>query len=300
VALTHLPIVALLGLQAGSAVVIPPLSLRNLAGMDAHRVASLGLIHDANVLLCSPFVAQRLGETALSTRISRLITGGSPVFPEDAAGLIRTFPNASGTAIYGATEAEPVSAAVLCQLAENQVDAMRGLWVGKAVTEVGVRIQGLGTGVPLPHPGQLGEIAVSGPHVLRRYLGQLERSPDAFHGMGDTGFLTPEGDLCLCGRVSQAVLAHGQPVSSLYWEHRLRQLPGVTGAALINDGGTAWAVVEAQSETETRSHLAHFHYFEDELAIPPARWRVVRALPRDKRHNGKVLYEAVIRKVSGH
>ena len=96
--------------------------------------------------------------------------------------------------------------------------ARRARWGAPAGTEIVI----LGAaGQPLP-PGQRGEVAVRGPNVVT----------DDWLRTGDSGYLNPEGDLFLLGRLQELIDRGGEKISPREVERVLLEHPEVLQAAV--------------------------------------------------------------------
>ena len=121
--------------------------------------------------------------------LRRIATGGAPVFPPLLERLATAAPQAEVFAVYGSTEAEPIAHIERGEISAEDRDRMRrggGLLVGEAVPEIELRIIADCWGDPIQPLGnlgaleeicaaddQIGEIVVSGDHVLQGYLGGI-------------------------------------------------------------------------------------------------------------------------------
>src|SRR5262249_55140868 len=90
-------------------------------------------------------------------------------------------------------------------------------------------------------PGEVGEIAVTGAHVLTGYLNDPEADREnkihdgghVWHRTGDAAWLDSEGGLWLMGRVSARVRRAGDVWWGIPAEVRALAVPGVTHAAYL-------------------------------------------------------------------
>ena len=92
-------------------------------------------------------------------------------------------------------------------------------------------------GVEVPH-GDVGRVRVSGPCVMRGYWNDPAMTAAAFDDegwlvSGDLGYLDPEGNLVLVGRLGDMYIRGGYNVYPLEVENVLAEHPGVATAAVI-------------------------------------------------------------------
>ena len=186
--------------------------------------------------------------------MERVFMGGAPVFPEDLRRAREVFPNAEITAVYGSTEAEPIAEVALSSISQCDFDAMEagcGLLAGAPLNSIDLRIVRNRHGEPIPaldpsqfracwvESGAVGEIVVSGDHVLTGYLNGEGDSETKFcacgkmwHRTGDLGRLDPSGRLWLMGRASAAIEDERGVIYPFAVECAARQISGIRRAAI--------------------------------------------------------------------
>jgi acyl-CoA synthetase (AMP-forming)/AMP-acid ligase II len=218
-------------------------------------------------------------------------------------------------AVYGATEAEPIARLARMEFRPQDraaVGSGGGLLAGTPVPEIGLRI--------LPDPwggadtyrtedefarlclpsGKAGEVVVSGPHVLAGYLhgqGDAETKVRAggtvWHRTGDAGYLDGAGRLWLLGRCAARVRDRHGELYPLAVEAAAHDDPAVRRAALVSYGDGRTLLVEPRGgRRPDPAALA--------AALPWARLdrvRVVGRIPVDRRHESKVDYPALYRRL---
>lgn len=149
--------------------------------------------------------------------------------------------------------------------------------------------------------GEIGEIVVSGPTVMKAYFKQEEETQRAlrnnyFH-TGDMGYLDTDGDLWLVQRRSDLIVSGGENVYPAEVEAALRAHPGVAAVCVVGVPSTEWGqqvaamvVLEAGSDLDEAALLA---YGRARLAAykQPRLVRFVDALPLTG--SGKVHRRAV-------
>jgi acyl-CoA synthetase (AMP-forming)/AMP-acid ligase II/thioesterase domain-containing protein/acyl carrier protein len=214
-----------------------------LAGPPIHR-AILDMVEER---------PDRLPQTSL-----RFIRSGTAAMPPSLVeGLERTFrvPVIHG---YGMTEAGVIT---------NTGFQNRTGSVGKSI--------GVDVGIMAPDRGLLpctmqGEIVLRGEAVMNGYLDDPEASRAAFHNgwfrTGDLGWLTPDGELFLTGRLREMINRGGQKVlpqeiDSVLVEHPSVEQTvafGIPHPALGEDIAAAVVLRQgaAATENELRSYLA--------------------------------------------
>ncbi len=175
---------------------------------------------------------ERLGPVRL------ILSGSAPLSPELGA----EFSELAGIPIhqgYGLTEASPVVTSTLCSK-ELQPGS-----VGAALPGIEIRLVDE-TGRP-PEGEDPGEIQIRGANLFSGYWPDGAQGPDddGWWSTGDVGFLDATGDLFLVDRLKELVIVSGFNVYPVEVEDVIREVPGVTEAAVIGveDPETGEAVV---------------------------------------------------------
>ena len=153
------------------------------------------------------------------------------------------------------------------------------------------------TGADQP-PGQVGEIWLKGPTVVRGYYGLEDATAEAFTDgwfhTGDLGRLDEDGYLYVVDRLKDVVIRGGENIYSAEVEAALYEMPEVTEAAVIGVphdrlGEEVGAVVRARPGADLTADAVRTHV-ADRLAafkVPAHVWVVDEELPRNA--SGKVL-----------
>lgn len=317
--LTTLPVFVLANLASGVTSVLPEADLRRPGSIDpAPVLRQIDRLRPTRTT-ASPALLERLcdGCTKRGRKIdgfATVFTGGGPVFPRSLKRFAEVFPGADIVAVYGSTEAEPVSTQKWREVTETDVTRMStggGLLAGTPVAEIRVRIIGAQWGKPLGPlgtkefewlclpDGETGEIIVTGGHVLKGYLNQIGDEEtkvrvdgEIWHRTGDSGYFDPLGRLWLMGRSSAVIDDDRGTLYPFAVECAALGQPAVRRAALVRHRGKRVIVVEPAGGVRTVPEadlLAALSWAGiDEV-------RVVRYIPLDKRHNAKVDYPALLR-----
>lgn len=319
--LITLPVFVFANLAAGVTSLLPDLDLKRPGAIDgesaARQIARFGVTR----CTASPAFFARLAE---STRVRgttlpglrKLFTGGAPVFPALLDSLRAAAPNAQVDAVYGSTEAEPIAHFAAAGLgAEERATIQRGggLPAGIPVPEISVRILPDAWGTPRPRysagqfeslalrtPEAIGEIVVSGPHVLSGYLegrGDEETKfrveNTVWHRTGDAGYFDGRGRLWLLGRCGAKI---DDAVGRLYpFAVEAAAMAAaadiVVRAALVAIEGRRVLAVQLKPGAQLPAGFADDRLSWAELDEV----RELACLPVDRRHNAKIDYPALRR-----
>jgi O-succinylbenzoic acid--CoA ligase len=186
--------------------------------------------------------------------VRAVLVGGGPV-PKPLLARAR----AAGLPVlqtYGLTET--CSMATCERLGEADGDT-----AGRAMPGIELRVDST-----RPSAGDLGEILVAGPQLMRGYLGQAppggdgQAPPGGFFRTGDLGELDARGRLTVHARRTDLIVSGGENVYPAEVEAALLSHPLVREAAVVPAPDERWGqvgvayVVGAAAESDLRAHLA--------------------------------------------
>jgi long-chain acyl-CoA synthetase len=179
-----------------------------------------------------PGLEERLGPVRL------VLSGSAPLDPHlTAAFTARTHVQVHEG--YGLTEAAPVVTSTLCS------KELRPRSVGAALPGIEIRLVDDNGREPRDEDG--GEIHIRGANLFSGYWPDGADGPDedGWWPTGDVGYLDPSGDLYLVDRIKELVIVSGFNVYPVEVEDVIREVPGVSEAAVIGveDETTGEAVV---------------------------------------------------------
>ncbi len=312
--LTTLPIVLLVNLATGVTSVIPDADLRYPGSVDPGPVFAQVSRHRVVSSAASPAFFERLVRHGMATgetlpTLTKVFSGGAPVFPRLLDQMQALAPNAEVVAVYGSTEAEPIAHVARHAITEDDTRAMlagKGLLAGCPVESIRLCIlrDQWGTSVGPYEAAEFhahfsaadepGEIVVHGEHVLTGYhqgRGDADTKfrvgEQVWHRTGDAGYLDARGRLWLLGRCSARIADSRGVLYPFAVETAVYQDPRVRRAALVTHGGRRLLAVEFHEGTGRHDAT------EIEKAVAWARLdevRILQSVPVDARHNAKVDY----------
>ncbi|HEX9745766.1 MAG TPA: AMP-binding protein [bacterium] len=315
--LTTLPVFLLANLGSGVTSIIPDCDLRRPGFIDAGPVLDQIDRLKPHTSVASPAFFERLcSESVKENRpmesFRRIYTGGAPVFMSLMDLMKKSAPNAEIVAVYGSTEAEPISEIELGEISETDRTKMMsgsGLLAGVPVEEIDVRIlkdrwgkkAGPFTETEFASEcqgiGNYGEIVVHGEHVLKGYLdgvGDEETKFDVgnerWHRTGDSGYFDESGRLWLLGRSSAKIGERENEIYPFAVEVAAINVENVRRTALIEHNTNRILVVEPEEKGKSLDVEKIRHDLEWAKLDG---FRVVEKIPMDKRHNAKVDYPAL-------
>jgi acyl-CoA synthetase (AMP-forming)/AMP-acid ligase II len=316
--LCTLPIFLLANLASGITSVIPDADLRSPGAIDPGPVLEQVSTLRPDRTVASPALLLRLSAHAVEQgrpldSFTRIYTGGAPVFPATLDAIARAAPLAAVVAVYGSTEAEPIAEIDRGAISAADRAAMTGgagLLAGRPVDSIQVRIMPDRWGTPVGplSPAELdtaslpateiGEIVVSGEHVLESYLDghgddetKIRVLDRTWHRTGDAGYFDAAGRLWLLGRCSAKARDKEGVLYPFAVECAASEHPRVARAAFAFHRDERVLAVElrepsANTPAELRRRLEWARL--DRVVT-------VDRIPVDRRHNAKVDYTALTR-----
>jgi acyl-CoA synthetase (AMP-forming)/AMP-acid ligase II len=290
---------------------------------DADPALLLRTIEDCRVtsMFASPALLTNLARYASDHDITdvgleRIIAGGAEV-PGPLFAAVRPLLGATGEMFsdYGATEALPVTEISGREVTDTtwpETERGAGVCVGQPLPGVEVRIVEIDDG-PIGGwdqarelgAGEMGEVVARSPHISEEYFRQpaataANKIPngvaDAWHRIGDTGYLDDDGRLWVCGRRSHRVDTSAGTAFPLCCEPVFNAHPKVRRSALVgvDDGdGETRAVIGIELRPGFEASEALTHELMARARQNPATQLVDRIeyldhLPVDRRHNAKI------------
>lgn len=181
--------------------------------------------------------------------------GGSPIATELLRRARSAMPSAELVEVYGATETSPL--ATLLRHEEGLFESDRARSCGQSVLGVEIKILSEDE-KPLP-TGEVGEVVISGPNVMRGYWNKPEQSASVLresgYWSGDLGYMDDEGYVFLVDRSKDMIVSGGENVYSTEVEEVLYRHERVLEAAVFGVpdekwGEAVWAVVVPRDGTE--------------------------------------------------
>jgi acyl-CoA synthetase (AMP-forming)/AMP-acid ligase II len=301
--------------------VLPDFDPRRPADIDPATIMSQIEAERVSTTSGSPAFYERLAAWCRARRrrlpVRALFTGGAPVLPPLARLLVEAVAGEVHV-VYGSTEAEPISGIAARDLLAGAEAGGDGLCVGAPVATIRMRLIR-----PWDEPialgpagwkewevaaGQVGEIVVSGDHVLPEYAGdpqanrahKIRDGSTMWHRTGDAGRLDPEGRVWLMGRVKRRVVRLGETWWGLPAEVRALQVEGVRHAAYLGlpDASLGQRAVLCVETAGGRLDQAMRERLVAAAAPHPVDHLYALAeIPRDPRHRSKTDTEALAREL---
>lgn len=321
--LITLPIFTLANLASGLTSVLADTDLRYPA--RANSPAILKQCHQYKITRCaaSPAFFEKLLHDEIFPDFHTIYTGGAPVFPNLLTNIQKAKPRMQIVTVYGSTEAEPIAHNLWSETTADEQQLMisgKGLLVGKPVSATELRIvpDKSGENIPTMSPekfdqlqlpnGEIGEIIVTGDHVLKGYLnGQGDeinkihiKNSGIWHRTGDAGWIDAQGRVWLVGRCQAAIRRPGkEPIYPFGIECAAMAHPAVFRCALVDHQGKTTLVIQGSHNLKiTPMQRDEIQTFLSELPIE--QFLYIKHIPVDNRHNAKIDYPALRQLLTQH
>jgi acyl-CoA synthetase (AMP-forming)/AMP-acid ligase II len=288
----------LLGLAAGATVLLDrgfafPASCLALAARER-----------ATVMAAVPTMLGWMAQSPLLDRLDlgslRMITSAAAALPAaQALQLRKRLPQSRLFVMYGQTECKRISFLDPEEI-ESHADS-----VGKGLPGQEHQVVDA-SGDPVP-PGEVGELVVRGPHVMRGYwrkpvetaekLRPLGAGSEPWMFTGDGFAVDTEGYLRFAGRLDEIMKIGGHKVSPAEIESVLCQHPDVLEAAVIGIPDQQWGqvaaafIVPAEGSTHTAEDMKRWCSQKLRGHMVPRVFRFLETLP--KTPSGKILKRAI-------
>jgi amino acid adenylation domain-containing protein len=289
--------------RAGAAVVLIPRSLAAFPPLLAKLVAETGITVWYSVPSLLTMLAARGGLAPGDLPALRTVLFAGEVFPvKHLRRLKALIPQARLANLYGPTETNVCTWYEVTELPADDAD----IPIGRPVD--GVEVLVLDSDGELAAPGEVGELAVRGPTVMRGYWGDAERTaavlvttpptagpPGPAYRTGDLVVREPGGDLRFLGRRDTQVKSRGYRVELREVERAIEEHPEAEECAVVavpdETAGCLLAAFVVGSGEISRQELVAFCAARLPAYMIPARIECVPALPRTS--TGKIDRQAL-------
>ena len=225
--------------------------------------------------------------------VQKVYTGGAPVFYSLMEKIKEVFTNAKITALYGASEAEPISSLNFEDITKEDIENMKngeGLLAGKIVNEIELKIEKLEKSGNVKDSSELkGEILVKGENVVNGYL-NVEKNPDEiWHRTGDMGYINKKGQLVLLGRVKGRIQIEENIYYPFTVETAFSFCKNLKKSVLTSKDDKLYLFAERNPKFKgDLSEDSEIKELKEKFGI----FKIIETeIPMDKRHNSKTDYK---------
>ncbi len=214
--------------KGATIVTIPRFDLELFLGLiEKHRITRMHLVPPIILALAKHPIVDKYDLSSLKV----IVSGAAPLGEEVA----RAASQRVGALVkqgYGLTETSPVT-----HLNPDDPAKVKLASVGPPIPNTECRVVDLQTGEDLG-PGQLGEILIRGPQVMKGYLNNPEATAAALDSegwlrTGDVGYVDEDGYFYIVDRIKEMIKYKGWQVAPAELEAILLSHPAVADAAVI-------------------------------------------------------------------
>ena len=302
------PIFLLSHMATGATVFIPDINWKKPAESNFRDIVFQIKKNGIENIILPPVIFQNITEVCekegiFLENVQTVYTGGAPVFPRLMEKIRKIFINTEINALYGASEAEPISRLNFKDITEDDIKSMKngnGLLAGKIVEGLELKIEEIQekkldtnfaeeNNNPEINPEVRGEILVKGENVVNGYLNVQKNPDEKWHRTGDMGYINSNGQLVLLGRVKGRIQIGEKIYYPFAVETAFSFCKILKKTVLTSKNGKLYLLVERNSEyrgnllknTEILELKKKFEIFKI----------IETEIPMDKRHNSKTDYK---------
>lgn len=311
------PIFLLSHMATGATVFIPDINWQKPSESNFQDIVQCIRKNNIENIILPPVIFENITECCKKdgiqlNNVQTVYTGGAPVFPWLMEKIRKIFINAEINALYGASEAEPISRLNFEDITEDDIKSMKngdGLLAGKIVEGLELKIEEIqekeldrnfaeeNSNVEINLEVR-GEILVKGENVVNGYLNVQKNPDEKWHRTGDMGYINSNGQLVLLGRVKGRIQIGEKIYYPFAVETAFSFCEILKKSVLTSKNGKLYLLVERNSEykgnllenTEIMELKKKFEIFKI----------IETEIPMDKRHNSKTDYkklEEIVEKI---
>ena len=301
------PIFLLSHMATGTTTFIPDLNWRKPVESNFGNIVKQITENNIQNIILPPAIFENIvkfckDEKIMLENVQKVYTGGAPVFYSLMKKIKEVFTNAKIIALYGASEAEPISVLNFEDITEEDVENMKngdGLLAGKIVNEIELKIEEL---EKTPEKNKIseikGEILVRGENVVDGYLNIEKNSDENWHRTGDMGYINKKGQLILLGRVKGRIQIEENIYYPFTVETAFSFCKNLKKSVLTSKNNKLYLFAERKPEFKGNlSEDSEIKELKEKFGI----FKIIEThIPMDKRHNSKTDYkrlEEIVEKI---
>ena len=292
------PIFLLSHMATGTTTFIPDLNWRKPVESDFGNIIKQITQNNIQNIILPPAIFENIvkfckDEKIMLENVQKVYTGGAPVFYSLMKKIKDVFTNAKIIALYGASEAEPISVLNFEDITEEDIENMKngdGLLAGKIVNEIELKIEEL---EKTPEKNKIseikGEILVRGQNVVDGYLNIEKNSDENWHRTGDMGYINKKGQLILLGRVKGRIQIEENIYYPFTVETAFSFCKNLKKSVLTSKNNKLYLFAERNPGFKGNlSEDSEIKELKEKFGI----FKIIEIeIPMDKRHNSKTDYK---------
>lgn len=293
--LSMYPVFVLSNLKSGMTSVLIKGNLRKIETINPEELYQQINQYKVDSISVSPVILEKLirycEEKKIGLPLKKVFTGGAPVRRDICERLLKVNPQIGGWVVYGSTEAEPIALVSMKEVVEKSEDPRIGTPLGRVVSALTYELLPPPSEVHPYHQGKVGEVALTGDFVGKRYW----NNEKAFHenkwidGLGriwhKTGDIVMDtnGFLSMIGRRSNPIKTSLGDLFPVPIENQIDQMKGVTKSAYFQLGQKTILAFEGSSEA---TPLIENFFRKENLPVDVI--KNIGLMPMDARHRSKI------------
>ena len=289
------PIFLFSHIATGTTTFIPDLNWQKPAESNFKNIVQQIMENNIQNVILPPAIFQNIvkfckDEKIMLENVQKVYTGGAPVFYSLMEKIKKVFTNAKIIALYGASEAEPISVLNFEDITREDIENMKngeGLLAGKIVNEIELKIEKLDN---VKDSSELkGEILVKGENVVNGYLNVKKNPDENWHRTGDMGYINRKGQLVLLGRVKGRIQIEENIYYPFTIETAFSFCKNLKKSVLTSKNNKLYLF--AERNPEFKGDLSEDNEIK-ELKEKFGIFKIIETeIPMDKRHNSKTDYK---------
>ena len=301
------PIFLLSHMATGTTTFIPDINWKEPSKSNFQHIIQQIKENNIENIILPPVIFENITkickkEGILLENVQMVYTGGAPVFPKLMRKIRKIFTNSKIYALYGASEAEPISRLNFENVTEEDIKNMKngeGLLAGNIVNGIELKIEKIpdkkmNTEFDQNHhlentPELKGEILVKGENVVNGYLNVQKNPDEKWHRTGDMGYINSKGQLMLLGRVKGKIQIGEKTYYPFAIETAFSFCKVLKKSVLTSKNGKLYLLVERNPDYKGNlSENIEINELKKKFEI----FKIIETeIPMDKRHNSKTDYK---------
>jgi olefin beta-lactone synthetase len=299
--MTCFPVAVLHNLCCGTQTILPAADLSQPGSVNPNIVISQLTTNHVTRLSAAPTFIRKVSQQILKSNIAchlrQIVIGGAPIYPDLLQVLTTAFPHSENFIAYGSSEAEPIASLTFNETIEADEQGFpAGNIAENACVELIVDYKNSFENLELFQLEKsygIGEVVVSGQHVVRAYVNAdrvslankiKDNQDNIWHRTGDLAYRDHQDRYWLVGRIADEIIFRNKTYHPYPIEKEILNIKNIQHAALIMvTSNQCCLFIEADFEdvSQIQSVLRNFN-LEDILI------KHVKPMPLDSRHNSKI------------